>query len=70
MKGGDQVFVRWKADAAPKGARADGEPAIESGVNTIVGGTGRYARVRGGGIYRAYAKGAVIEENILSVTVQ
>jgi hypothetical protein len=70
MKDGEQMFVRWQADAAPKGARTDGEPAIESGVNTIVGGTGRYARVRGTGIYRAYAKGAVAEETLLSVTVQ
>jgi hypothetical protein len=70
MKGGDQVFVRWVADATPQGARTDGEPAAESGVNTIVGGTGRFARIRGTGIYRAYARGPVIEENILSFTVR
>jgi hypothetical protein len=69
MRGGDQMFVRWQADPTPQGARTDGEPAIESGINTIVGGTGRYARARGTGIYRTYATGAVTEENILSVTV-
>jgi hypothetical protein len=70
LKGGDQLFVRWVADATPKGASPAGEPAIESGVNTIVGGTGRYVRARGTGNYRVYAKGPVAEENILSITAQ
>ncbi len=67
MKGGDQVFIRWTTDATPKGARADGEPATGSGGIVITGGTGRYAGVRGTGSYRIFAKGPVIEENVLDI---
>jgi len=68
MKGGDLVFLRWIADPKPAGTRADGEAAAFSGAITILGGTGSFARVNGTGIYRGYAKGAVLEENILTLT--
>ena len=67
LKGGDQVFIRWTTDATPTGARADGEPATESGDIVITGGTGRYARVRGTGRYRIFAKGQIREENVLEL---
>ena len=69
MKGGDQVFIRWTTDATPKGARADGEPATGSGDIVVTGGTGRYAGVRGTGSYRIFAKGPVIEENVLDLVL-
>jgi hypothetical protein len=67
MRNGDRVHVRWAADPSPRGTRSDGEKAVESGTITILSGTGRYANIRGHGIYRSYANGPVLEDNILDV---
>lgn len=67
MKGGDRVFIKWAADAKPTGVRDDGEPATESGTITVLGGTGHFSKIRGGGIYRGYRKGPILEENILDI---
>jgi hypothetical protein len=69
MRGGDQVFIRWVTDTLATGRRADGETATGSGTIEIYGGTGRFTRVRGQGIYRIYRSGAVREENLLDVVL-
>lgn len=67
LRTGEQVSLRWTADPTPTGTRIDGEPARESGTAIIIGGTGRFAGIRGRATYRSYAKGPVLEEMLLDI---
>jgi hypothetical protein len=68
MQGGDKVFIWWVCDDVPQGPKVDGESPVGSGTIEIVGGTGRYKNIQGRGIFRCYAKGPMVEENILDLS--
>ncbi|MBZ5499962.1 MAG: hypothetical protein LAP85_26490 [Acidobacteriia bacterium] len=67
MQGGDKVFIRWESDKAPQAPSTGEQSPIESGTIVIIGGTGRYQKIQGRGVYRVYAKGPVVEENVLDI---
>ena len=68
MQGGDKVFIRWESDKAPQGPSTGEQSPVESGTIVIIGGTGRYQKIQGRGVYRVYAKGPVVEENVLDAS--
>jgi hypothetical protein len=68
MGNGDKVFLRWEGAETVPSSRTGDRPVVSAGTWQVVSGTGRYRQIRGKWTYRVFAKGPVLEENILEVT--
>jgi hypothetical protein len=68
MQGGDKVFIKWESDSVPQGPVVGEEPTKGSGNIVILGGTGRFKNIQGRGVWHEFAKGPVVEENILDIS--
>jgi len=68
MGNGDKIFLRWEGAETELSSRTGDNPVVGSGAWQVLSGTGRYRQIRGTGTFRVFAKGPVLEENILEVT--
>jgi hypothetical protein len=68
MGNGDRVSLHWEGAETVLSSRTGDNPVVGTGTWQVLSGTGRYRQIRGKGAFRVFAKGPVLEENILEVT--
>ena len=68
MSNGDKVFLRWEGAETDPAGRTGDNPVVGAGTWQVLSGTGRYRQIRGKGTWRGFAKGPILEENVLEIT--
>ncbi|MEQ1692231.1 MAG: hypothetical protein ABMA00_13155 [Gemmatimonas sp.] len=66
LAGEDRLTISWSGATIPSDSKSP-DTIVDTGSIVITGGSGRFARAQGGGSYRGFASGKVLERITLDI---